>query len=134
MSEIENENFVFYGSWRDAIDGLEKTMGRDFANEFARQIINYGTSGEVTTDDPMISGFINGMCKNLIEKSKNRYGASVKNGKQGGRPQKYDPAAIRAMSEEGMSHQEIAIQLGCSVKTVQRTLALDDLTDGIWED
>lgn len=119
----QNENFVFYGSWLDAIEGLEETNGREFANEFARQIINYGTSGEVTTDNKMLIGLINGMCKNLVEKSKKRYTASVENGKQGGRPTKFDPETIRAMKEQGMNYQEIAAELGCNVRTVQRALA-----------
>lgn len=123
MSQAEYENFVFYGSWKEALDGLEETSGKEIANEFARQIINYGTSGTFTTDNKMIIGFISGMCKALIDKSKIRYGASKDNGSQGGRPTQYNPETIiQLYEEENMTVQEIATHLGCSTKTVERAL------------
>ena len=117
-----NENFVFYGSWKEAIDGVEQSMGKEFANEFARQIINFGTTGEITTNDKMIEGFINGMCKDLVKKSKNRYNACGENGKQGGRPKQFNKEKIVSLHEQGLTDQEIADNLGCSVKTIQRAL------------
>ena len=121
------ENFVCIASWRDAIVALEKSNGREVANELARQIIDYGIAGEFTIDDPLIIGLMNAMCVPIINKSKRRYNACVANGRQGGRPMRYDPETIRQLSAQGLSQQEIAEQLGCSKKTVQRALEGEQL-------
>ena len=123
MVMSQRENFVFYASGLDALNGLDKTNGREFANEFARQIINFGVTGEIDTNDAMIVGFINAMCKDLLEKSKNKYRACKSNGQRGGRPRKYDHEEIKALHNSGLSAEDIASQIGCDVKTVQRALA-----------
>ena len=121
------ENFVFLASWYDAIAALEASNGREFANEFARQIIDYGVTGKLTTDDQLIVGLVNAMCATLIDKSKSRYRACVANGKKGGKPAQYNPEEIAAFHASGLSDQEIADKMGCSLRTVQRALvAIDD--------
>lgn len=121
-----NENFIFYGSWKDTIDGYEESLGREAANEFARQIINFGVTGEMTTDNKMMVGIINGMCKDLIEKSRKRYETGSKYGKLGGRPAQYDHQAIRQMHQEGYSYSQIAEKFGCAIRTVQRALEKEE--------
>lgn len=116
----KKENFVFYASWLDALSGLDETNSREFSNEFLRQIVIYGVTGEIETDNPMIVGFINAMCKDLLDKSKRRYNACVANGKKGGRAREYNPDDIMYLSNQGLTNQEIADNLGCSLKTVQR--------------
>jgi DNA-binding LacI/PurR family transcriptional regulator len=120
------ENFVFYASWLDAINAMEKAQGEAVADKFARQIIQYGVTGELTTDNEIIRGFIDALCKDLIHKSKNRYKACKANGQQGGRPVQHDPDNIKAMYAAGMTYQEIAKELNCSVRTVQRALTEED--------
>ena len=120
------ENFVFYASWLDAINAMEKAQGEAVADKFARQIIQYGVTGELTTDNEVIIGFIDALCKDLIHKSKNRYKACKANGQQGGRPVQHDAETIKSLYASGMRYQEIATQLGCSVRTVQRALSYDD--------
>ena len=122
----KRDNFVFYASWLDALSGLDETNSREFANEFLRQIVIYGVTGDIETDNPMIVGFINAMCKDLLDKSKKRHRACIENGNRGGRPKQYNDEEIRALSQQGLSDQEIADNLGCSVKTVQRALANAD--------
>ena len=122
----KRDNFVFYASWLDALSGLDETNSREFANEFLRQIVIYGVTGEIETDNPMIVGFINAMCKDLLDTSMKRHKACIDNGNRGGRPQQYSDQEIRALSQQGLSDQEIADNLGCSVKTVQRALANAD--------
>lgn len=116
------ENFIFYGSWREHLDGLKELCDRDLAKEVAWQIINYGTSKEFDTKDQKVINIVNGMCRDLIESAKSRRQASVSNGKQGGRPSRYDPNTIRQMHQDGMSPTEIADKLGCTKRTVQRAL------------
>ena len=124
---VKYENFVFYGSWKEHLDGLRDLCGDDVAKEVVWQIVNYGTSKQFDTDDQKIINMVNGMCRDLITSAKKRRLASIENGKQGGRPRKYDPDEIRTLSESGLSPQEIADSLGCAVRTVQAALKeLDD--------
>ena len=120
----KRDNFVFYASWLDALGGLDETNSREFANEFLRQIVIYGVTGEIETDNPMIVGFINAMCKDLLDKSKKRHRACIENGNRGGRPKQYNEEEIRALSQQGLSDEDIAEQLGCSARTVQRALTV----------
>lgn len=122
----KRDNFVFYASWLDALSGLDETNSREFANEFLRQIVIYGVTGEIETDNPMIVGFINAMCKDLLDKSKKRHKACIENGNRGGRPKQYDDDEMRALYQQGMSAEDIATKMGCSVKTVQRALSCPD--------
>ena len=120
------ENFIFYGSWKEHLNGLKELCGEDVVKEVAWQIINYGTTKEFDTDDQKIINMVNGMCRDLIISAKKRREASISNGKQGGRPPKYDVDKILALRAQGLSLQNIANNLGCSIKTVQRALAADD--------
>ena len=119
---MEYENFVFYGSWKEHLNGLKELCGEDVAKEVAWQIINYGTYKDFDTDDQKIINMVNGMCRDLIDSAKKRREASVGNGKQGGRPKRYSNESILALHNQGLSAQDIAENLGCSVKTVQRAL------------
>lgn len=124
---MEYENFVFYGSWKEHLDGLKELCGEDVVKEVAWQIINYGTYKGFDTDDQKIINMVNGMCRDLIDSAKKRREASVGNGRQGGRPKKYTVEEMLALQGQGLSIPEIADRLGCSVKTVQRTLAMDEI-------
>ena len=119
---MEYENFVFYGSWKEHLDGLSDLCGEDVAKEVVWQIVNYGTTKEFDTDDQKIINMVNGMCRDLIESAKKRRAASTENGKQGGRPSKYSDEDIWKLHQQGLSDQDIADNLGCSVRTVQRKL------------
>lgn len=120
---MEHENFVFYGSWKEHLNGLKELCGEDVAKEVAWQIINYGTTKAFDTEDQKIINMVNGMCRDLIISAKKRREASIANGKQGGRPKKYSAEEMLALRSQGLSPQDIAQTLGCSIKTVQRTLA-----------
>jgi hypothetical protein len=118
----DKENFVFYGSWKESLDGLEGLCGKDVVKEVAWQIINLGTTKEMDTEDQNIINIVNGMCRDLIASAKKRHTASLENGRQGGRPPAYDQDAIRQMYKDGASIKIIADTLGCSTRTVQRAL------------
>ena len=127
MIMAQYENFVFYGSWKEHLDGLRALCGDDVAKEVVWQIVNYGTSKEFDTDDQKIINMVNGMCRDLITSAKKRRQASIENGKQGGRPPSYDKEAIQQMHKDGVPIQVIADTLGCSKRTVQR--AIDTMSD-----
>ena len=117
------DNFIFYGSWKEHLNGLKELCDRETAKEVAWQIINYGTEKEFDTDDQKIINMVNGMCRDLIESAKKRRLASIGNGKQGGRPSKHSNEEVWELHEQGLSDSEIADKFGCSVKTVKRKLA-----------
>ena len=127
----QRDNFVFYADWIDIIKAYD-AANPELAGNMAKQIIYYGVTGEMTTDDPIIVGTVNSMCAALIEKSKNRHRAAIANGKQGGRPSQYSDEDVWKLHQQGFSDQDIADNLGCSVKTVQRRLVkLKDDADEI---
>ena len=116
------DNFVFYGSWKEHLNGLRDLAGDEVAKEVAWQIINFGTAKEFDTQDEKIINMVNGMCRDLIASAKKRREASIENGKQGGRPKKYNTADIVALQNKGLNNQQIASQLGCDVRTVRKAL------------
>ena len=119
----EKENFLFLASWHDILEGYDTAGKPEIASEIAKQIIYYGVTGEMTSDDPIVTSIVTGMCAALIDKSKRRYNSCVANGKQGGRPTQYSDEDVLYLHKQGLSDQDIADNLGCSVKTVQRKLA-----------
>ena len=117
------ENFLFLASWHDILEGYDTAGKPEIASEIAKQIIYYGVTGRMTSDDPIVTSTVTGMCSALIDKSKKRYNSCVANGKKGGRPKQYNNEDILYLHQQGLSYQDIAENLGCSVKTVQRALA-----------
>jgi hypothetical protein len=119
---MSKENFLFLASWYDILEGYDSAGKPEIASELAKQIIYYGVTGKMTSDDPIITGTVNGMCATLIDKSKKRYNTCVVNGKKGGKPEQFTAEDVWRLHQQGLSEQEIADNLGCSVKTVQRKL------------
>ena len=116
------ENFVFYGRWRNLIEGFDQ----ETAKEILWQIMLMGTSGEITTDNPMIRAIITGAIECNMTKAKNRYAAALKSK---GRVQQYSSDEIKSLNIKGVTNQEIANALGCSLRTVQRALQEDNFED-----
>ena len=124
----KKDNFVFYADWIDIIKAYDKTNS-ELAGNLAKQIIYYGVTGEITSDDPIVVGTVNSMCAALIEKSKNRHRAAIANGKQGGRPKQYSKEKMQKLRDAGLSNQDIADNLGCSVATVERTIGKEPVDE-----
>ena len=120
---MSKENFLFLASWHDILEGYDAAGNPEMASELAKQIIYYGVTGEMTSDDPVITGIVTGMCSILIDKSKKRYNTCVTNGKKGGRPKQFSDDEIISLYNEGLSEQEIADQLGCNIRTVKRAIS-----------
>ena len=118
----EKENFVFIASWASTIESFDDMGQSDLAGELAKQIIYYGTKGEITTDNLMIKGIVEGMCVALIDQSKKKYNACKTNGNKGGRPERYPIEEMLRLRDASLTDEEIADNLGCSVQTVIKKL------------
>lgn len=126
----ERENFIFIASWASTIETFDNMNQPELAGELAKQIIYYGTKGEITTDNPMIRGIVEGMCVALIDSSKKKYQACKGNGNLGGRPEKYPVSEMIRLRDAGLTSEEIAENMGCSAQTVIKKLkTLDDEAD-----
>jgi hypothetical protein len=122
-------NLVFYEGWTDTLQALSKIKDIQFAKDAAWEIINYGTKGIYTTDDKDLIDFVDGMCAIQIDKSQKRYAACKENGSQGGRPQKVTKESVKELSDKGLSKQQIAETLKCSIRSVERKLAEVEIDD-----
>lgn len=123
----EKENFIFLASWASTIESFDAANQPELAGELAKQIIYYGTKGEITTDNPMIKGIVEGMCVALIDQSKKKYNACKVNGNKGGRPEMFPVEDMVRLREAGLSNEEIADNMMCGVQTVIKKLkAWDD--------
>ena len=114
------QNFVFYGSWREVLDGFAEDFGMDYAREALWNLMTCATAGDVDTTKKTILGFVNGCCMPNITAAQNRYAKAVENGKKGGRPKKIDDIQIALLKEQGHTNKEIADLLGCSVSSVEK--------------
>ena len=122
----EKENFIFLASWASTIESFDEANQPELAGELAKQIIYYGTKGEITTDNPMIRGIVEGMCVALIDQAKQKYQNCKSNGNLGGRPEKYPVFEMDRLREAGLTNEEIAENMGCSVQTVIKKLKVLD--------
>jgi hypothetical protein len=116
-------NFIFFESWERYLKALEDDKDINYVNAVARAIIQYGLYGKCETQDQTVVRKVDAVCLDLMKSAKSRYAASVKNGSKGGRPTQYDPEAMRSLRDAGLTYQEIADNLGCTVRTVQRALS-----------
>ena len=130
MSETKNK-FIFFESWDRYLDTLEEDRDINYVNAVARAIIKYGLYGDCMTDDQTIVRRVDAVCSDLMNSTKTRYALSLSNGSSGGRPMQFDPEVAKQLRAKGLTLQEIADQMGCSKKTVQRKLGIADDEDEI---
>lgn len=116
----EKRSFVFFSSWERYLKTLELDRDTNYVNAVARAIIQYGLRGEIENDDPDILSRVEAVCSDLMQSSAIRYNAAVRGGVMGGRPPAYDPEIIKELRDKGLTYRQIADELGCSVRTVQR--------------
>lgn len=116
------KSFVFFSSWERYLKTLELDKDIDYVNAVARAIIQYGIYGEVENEDPTVLSRVEAVCSDLMQSNAARYSAATNGGSQGGRPREYDPELIKVLRNAGKTYQQIADELGCGVRTVQRAL------------
>lgn len=122
------DNFVFYGSWRETLEGFAEDFGEEYAHEALWNLMLCATAGDIKTNKKSIIKWINSSCVNNINSAKDRYTKAVENGKKGGRPTEINSEQITELKAEGLTNTQIANELGFSTKTVQRALKEVDKT------
>lgn len=123
MTEQQRNNgFVFYATFLDSIEALEKGDEPERAVKLMKAIINYGINQTYDDSDVVVNAMMP-QIKFAIDNAKNRYDDAVENGKKGGAKKKYDDAEIvRMVIEQKMTHKAVSEALGCNTKTVQRAM------------
>lgn len=118
------DNFVFYGSWRESLEGFREDFGDEYAVWALWNLMTAATGGDIETDKKSIINWISGSCMPNIKAAKERYTFSIENGKKGGRPSKIkeeDNNKIFELKKEGKTQLEIANLLGVSQSTIKRS-------------
>ena len=114
-------NFVFYGSWMETLQGFQEEFGDSYAKEALYNLVLAATTGKIETDKKSIVGFINGCCMPLIESARTRYEVARENGAKGGRPKTVDKDKIIELKITGKyTNEQIARQLNCSTSSVRK--------------
>lgn len=117
-------NFVFYGSWREVLEGYREDFGDEYAKETLWNLMLMATAGDVETDKKSIINFVRGACMPNIEAAQDRYEKAIKNGAKGGRPKaisENDNKTIASMRFEGKKQIEIARYFNVSCDTIRRS-------------
>ena len=105
------------------MEGLQDEFGVEYARETLWEIMLMGTAGEMETSKKSIRGIVDGMCRENILAARRKYEKTKVDGTKGGRPRKAEPLVVAEMLENGKTKQEIAQELDCSVRTVERAKA-----------
>lgn len=121
MAEREMKSFVFYPTFLQTVESLRKDGNELLADKLLRAIVDYGIYGEYDNTDPIVNALMVQTVFN-INKSQNNYLKCVADGSKGGAKKKYSDDQIYELIDKGMTHKQIAEQLGCSTKTIQRAL------------
>lgn len=116
--EQERISMVFYTSFLDAIRNLPT---RELQAEATLALVEMGIDGVVGHENPMINMVLT-MALPSVASAKQRYSKAVIDGKKGGRPRKAEPLVVAQLLEEGLTKHDIAGELNCSVRTVERAL------------
>ena len=114
------DNFVFYGSWRETLEGFREEFGDDYAKEALWNLMLMATAGDIETKRNSIIGFINGAVMPNINKAKDRYAAAIENGKKGGRPKiKLNEQEVLAKKKELKTWKATAQYFGISEQSLK---------------
>ena len=117
---MENNSFVFYKSFLDTAEEVGRA-NPELAYKYLQAIAQYGIYGTYDESDPVLNGLMVSATMG-IDRAQERYQEAKDIGKSGGRPRSNSLDAIRELASAGLTTQEIADNLNCSVRTVQRGL------------
>jgi len=116
------QSTVFYEQWYKIIRELP-LKERDKAFKYIFEYAFYGIEPEKERDKTSMSYVVFGMAKPNVDSAQKRYDEAKENGQKGGRPKKVTEEVrekITELRKNGMTQKEVAIELGLSLKTIQR--------------
>ena len=121
MAEIKS--FIMEERYYKMIQKLEQ-QSKELAYKLTCAIMEQGLYGKYDDSDPIIAALMQG-----IEMKNCGTGlASAEAGKPHKKNGKFDRSLIIELHKNGLKNQQIAAQVGCNIKTVQR--ALKELDNG----
>ena len=115
------DNFVFYGSWRDTLEGFREEFGDDYAKEVLWNIMTCATAGDIETQKKSIIGFISGSVMPNIDAAKGRHKKAIADGQKGGRPQvSLEQDEVMKKKKELGTWKAVAKHFGVDEDTLRR--------------
>ena len=111
------DTFVVRGEWLQNISTLPPEM----QDKIIAEIVRYGTRQPTLYDsDPIIFSIVNGY-KGSIDRSIYEYEQKLEMSKTAGRKKKLDDKAIYDLAQTGKTAQEVALELGISKSSVDKS-------------
>ena len=122
---MSNNSFIFYESWKDFIE----TLDRETAEHLVYQIYRVGLDMPIDTDDATINAILKAFIIPNIKGAKRRYNTAVENGKKSkGAPPKTteeDDNLIWELHLEGLTYDEIVERMDTYGVSISRNTVGD---------
>ena len=109
---MKSDGFVFFRSVWESYQEL-KRKDAVLAEKFLTAVIEYGLEGEYDESDPLINALMGSVTISIDNAHSRRVTSQDK---------LYSSEKIAELVAQGRTSQQIADELGCSLKTVQRAL------------
>lgn len=112
---------VFYEQWYQIVKDFPLEE-RDKAFKYIFEYAFYGIEPEKDKTNSM-SYVVFRMAQPNIDSAQRRYDTALENGNKGGRPKKVTEEVLQKIVElrkQGLTQQEVALEVGLSLKTIQR--------------
>lgn len=116
--EERSKGFYCFGTVYDTMNELAQ-KDEHLAFQYMRAVMEYGLYGEYDESDPIINGLMQPVMFAIDNVDKRRE-KNIEDGTKGGRKKKNDDEVIWKMLDDGKTKEEIAKELKCSVRTIQR--------------
>ena len=115
-------SFVLYESVYKQFELLKKRKP-EVAGDFIEAIMEFGLYGVIPDEesDIWLYGFEQSITS--ISAAKDRYNTAIENGKKGGRPKEVDQTKVLELKNKGMTNNQVAKELNCSVSTIEKVNA-----------
>lgn len=114
------ESMVIYESAYKAIGYLPDEKSQ---LEALKGLLEYGFYDTIPESDNPLIKMIFVQAIPSMRSAKERYELSVENGRKGGRPAAVPTEDIVKMKQDGMTNKQIAEQLGCSEKNIEKRIS-----------
>lgn len=120
------ESMVIYESAYKAIGYLPDEKSQ---LEALKGLLEYGFYDTIPESDNPLINMIFVQAIPSMRSAKERYELSVENGKKGGRPAAVPTEDIVRLKQNGMTNKQIAEQLGCSEKNIEKRISTYNKTN-----